>query len=57
VDLPEEERSRLDMSDDEIHDLLPTALQRRADQAHVDDPERDVVGDAPVRVFQSHFTG
>jgi hypothetical protein len=64
VELPEEDRQRLDMSDDEIDALLPTALQRRqATEANRDDElfgageERDVTWDAPVRVYQTHFIG
>jgi hypothetical protein len=54
VELPEEERQRLDMSDEEIHALLPTALQRRAEEDR-DDESQDVTWDAPVRVYQTHF--
>ena len=48
------------MSDDEIDALLPTALQRRADEANPDEePDdafaKDVTWDAPVRVYQTHF--
>ena len=60
-ELPEEERTGLDMSDDEIHNLLPTALQRHADQYRDDtlpeEEHQDVTFDAPVRVMQTHFTG
>jgi hypothetical protein len=59
VDLPEQERSALDMTDEELHDLLPTALQRRADESPdaplADEPGRDVAWDTPVRVLQMHF--
>ena len=59
VELPEDERRSLDMSDEEIHNLLPTALQRHAD-ANPDavapgEEYRDVSWDAPVRVLQTHF--
>jgi hypothetical protein len=60
VELPEDQRRNLDMSDEEIHNLLPSALQR-----HADDNRDDVLPgeeyhdattwDAPVRVFQTHF--
>jgi hypothetical protein len=47
------------MTDEEIHDLLPTALQRREegnrDDTLADEPEQDVAWDAPVRVYQTHF--
>jgi hypothetical protein len=61
VELPEDERRSLEMSDEEIHNLLPTALQRHARETNRDDvlPEeeyRDTNWDAPVRVFQTHFT-
>ena len=32
MELHEDERSSLEMSDEEIHNLLPTALQRHADE-------------------------
>jgi hypothetical protein len=58
VELPEGERRSLEMSDEDIHTLLPTALQRHADE-HGLDPEHayhDTTWDAPVRVMQTHFT-
>jgi hypothetical protein len=61
VELPAEERNGLDLDDEEIHDLLPTALQRRAEDTNRDDvlPEdaHDVAWDSPVRVYQTHFMG
>jgi cation transport regulator ChaB len=61
VELPEEEREGLELSDDEIHDLLPTALSRRAetnpDDVLQDEAAADVAWDAPVRVYQTHFIG
>jgi hypothetical protein len=61
VELPEEERRELDMSDDEIHAYLPTALQRHHDENRDEDLPGDEVdyaaGDAPVRVMQTHFIG
>ena len=61
VELPEDERTRLDLSDEEIHELLPTALHRHAEQNRddtlEDEPYQDVTWDAPVRVMQTHFTG
>jgi hypothetical protein len=50
VELPPEERARLDMPEDQIHDLLPSALERCAEE---NPPE---TWDAPVRVMQTHFT-
>jgi hypothetical protein len=32
VELPEDERRSLEMSDEDIHNLLPSALQRHADE-------------------------
>lgn len=59
VELPEEERRSLDMSDEEVHELLPTALQRHADENRDDvlpgEEYQDVTWDAPVRVMQTHF--
>jgi hypothetical protein len=49
VELPHEEREKIDMSDDQIHDLLPSALERCAEE---NPPE---TWDAPVRVMQTHF--
>jgi hypothetical protein len=62
VELGEDERAGLDMTDEEIHDLLPSALQRHADETNRDDvlpgeEYQDVTWDAPVRVLQTHFTG
>jgi hypothetical protein len=60
VELPDEERAGLDLSDDEIHDLLPIAFHRRhqhlpdhAAEAH--EPREGGTWDAPVRVYQMHF--
>ena len=59
VELPPEERESLDMSDEDIHNLLPTALQRREEDNRDDtlpsDDDQDVTWDAPVRVYQTHF--
>jgi hypothetical protein len=61
VELPPEERERLDMSDDEIHAYLPIALQRHLDDNRDDEPPgeeyRQATWDAPVRVLQMHFIG
>jgi hypothetical protein len=61
VELPPDERRSLDMSDDEIHNLLPTALQRHAADHHNRDDVlpgeeyQDTTWDSPVRVMQTHF--
>jgi hypothetical protein len=59
VEVPQDERRSLDMSDDELHDLLPTALQRHADENRDDvlpgEEYQDVTWDSPVRLFQMHF--
>jgi hypothetical protein len=61
VELPEEERVKLDLSDEEIHELLPTALQRRMLENRDDElraeGEQAASWDAPVRVYQTHFMG
>jgi len=59
VEVPPDERRSLEMSDDELHDLLPTALQRHADENRDDvlpgEEYQDVTWDSPVRLFQMHF--
>jgi hypothetical protein len=59
VELPADERRNLDMTDEDIHNLLPSALQRHADENRDDvlpgEEYQDVTWDAPVRVFQTHF--
>ena len=62
VELPQEERESLDMSDEEIHNLLPTALQRREETERDDEllaepVDQDTTWDAPVRLYQTHFMG
>ena len=58
VELPEEERRSLELSEDEIHALLPSALEQHA----VENPDmvagkeyHDVNWDTPVRLLQTHF--
>jgi hypothetical protein len=51
VELPPEERAKIDMSDDQIESLLPSAVERYADENPPD------TWDAPVRVMQTHFIG
>ena len=58
VELPDEERVKLELSDDEINELIPTALERRAldyPDGPPDEPFRDASAEAPVRVLQTHF--
>jgi hypothetical protein len=61
VELPDEERGALELTDEELDALLPTALERRQaghpDDLPVGDEDADVSWDAPVRVFQTHFMG
>ena len=61
VELPEEEREGLELTDEEIHELLPTALRRRVethpDEVPPDEEAADVAWDSPVRVYQTHFLG
>ena len=60
VELPDEERDKLDLSDEEIHQLIPTAVERHALEYPDAPPEeqyRDASWDAPVRVLQTHFMG
>jgi hypothetical protein len=57
VELPASERDELEISDEEIHSLLPTALERHAEE-HGHDPDqayRDATWDAPVRLMQAHL--
>jgi hypothetical protein len=59
VELPEEERRGLAMSDEEVHDYLPTALQHfhteNRDEELTGEEYRQVTWDAPVHLYQSHF--
>jgi hypothetical protein len=58
-ELPAEERDKLELSDEEIHALLPTALQRRHEEnPEAVLPEQDEHGggfDGPARLYQTHF--
>jgi hypothetical protein len=54
VELPPDERRNLDLSEDEIHSLLPTALQNHAEE-HGDNLYREASWDSPIRVMQTHF--
>lgn len=54
VELAPEDRQQLELSDEEIHALLPTALQRHVDES----PDgHDIPWDTPVRLMQTHFIG
>ena len=59
VELDEGVRRDLDMSDEDVHNLLPSALQRHADDNRDDvlpgEEYQDVTWDSPVRVMQTHF--
>jgi hypothetical protein len=59
VELDPEERRSLKQTDEEIHDLLPTALERHhtenRDEVLSGEEYQDATWDAPVRVFQTHF--
>jgi hypothetical protein len=53
AELPQEERASLDLTDEQLHELLPTALERHAASrgAH------DITAEAPVMLFADHFRG
>jgi hypothetical protein len=60
VELSPEERAKLDFSDEEIHTLVPEALQKHFDDTDYDyetpgNEYRDTDWDAPVRLMQTHF--
>jgi hypothetical protein len=58
VELPPEEREKLELSDEEVHQLIPTALEQRAldfPDAPPDEHFKDASAEAPVRVFATHF--
>jgi hypothetical protein len=60
VELDPDERAGLELTDDEIHELLPTALERhhtenRDDVLPGEEAYHDSNWDAPVRVLQMHF--
>jgi hypothetical protein len=54
VELHADDREDLNLSDEEIHSLLPTALQQHADEYGYEEYEQ-ATWDAPVRVMQTHF--
>jgi hypothetical protein len=59
VELPPEERVNLELTDDQIHDYLPTALQRHLEENRDDQLPGEEYHDAsmeyPVRLLQTHF--
>jgi hypothetical protein len=60
VELDPEERQNLNLSDTQINDLLPTALERhhsenRDDVLPGEESYHQATWDAPVRVMQMHF--
>jgi hypothetical protein len=60
VELDPAERQRMTLTDEQIHDLLPTALERHhtenRDDVLTGDDYAGATWDAPVRVLQMHFT-
>jgi hypothetical protein len=61
VELHPDERAGLEMSDQDIHDMLPTALERHHTENRDDVLPGEEYGsasaDEPVRVMQTHFIG
>lgn len=60
VELQPDEREALELSDDEINETLPEALQRHHATSNRDDvlpgeEYQEATWDAPVRVLQTHF--
>ena len=59
VELDPDERRHVALTDAEIHDLLPIALERHHAENRDDllsgEEYRDATWDAPVRVLQMHF--
>ena len=55
VELDPEERGRMTLTDEQIHELLPTALEQRWTENRDEDEFRSATWDAPVRVLQTHF--
>ena len=59
VEFPEEERRGLEMSDEDVHDFLPTALQRHYSENRDDvlpgEEYVEATWEDPVRVYQTHF--
>jgi hypothetical protein len=58
VELPDEERNKLDLTDEEVHNLIPTALEKRTLDYPDAPPEEhfnDASAEAPVRIFTTHF--
>ena len=59
VELDPEERRHLHLTDEEIHDMLPTALERHHTENRDDvlpgEEYQDATWEDPVRVYQTHF--
>jgi hypothetical protein len=59
VELDPEERQSLELTDEEIHDRLPTALERHHTENRDDmlplEEYHDASFDRPVRLLQNHF--
>ena len=61
VELDPEERRSLELTDEEIHDRLPTALERHHTENRDDllmvpgEQYNEASWDAPVRLLQNHF--
>ena len=55
VELPPEHRDKLDMTDDEIHQVLPDAVMRHADENRDGELSSYVSWDQPVRLDHMHL--
>ena len=55
VELPPEQRDKLDMTDDEIHQVLPDAVMRHADENRDGELSSYVSWDQPVRLDHMHL--
>ena len=59
VEFPEDERRGLQMSDQDVHDYLPIALQKHNSENRDDVLPGEEYGNAswdePVRIYSSHF--
>ena len=59
VELDPEERRSLELTDEELHDRLPTAMERHHTENRDDmlplEEYRDASYDRPVRLLQNHF--
>lgn len=58
VELRAEDRATLELTDDELHMLLPPALERAtAGRRNGAGDEHDIPWDEPVRLYGDHFRG